>query len=233
MTEFRKVTIEEMVQRWTSMKRPLFKGKLIDNDGCCCAQGDVLRVCGFSDDSLREMSQSKADKETASRLGISTLQAVLLRNVNDSKDGCPQEVLTNPSKILGPNADLILGFGGHIDAMNTAAVDAARAAAWAAVVDAARAAARAAAVDAAGDAARAAAGDAAWAAAGDAAWAAAGDAARAAARNAAVELCGWNKLPGKPFFLPIMGVEDPVAFVEEIRPDANRQREAYIKSLEK
>lgn len=65
-------TIAEMVARWESAERPLFKGCLIDDDGCCCAQGDVLRVCGMSDDELRRIEPREADRRVAEELGIST-----------------------------------------------------------------------------------------------------------------------------------------------------------------
>jgi hypothetical protein len=75
-------------------------------------------------------------------------------------------------------------------------------------------------------AARSAAWSAAWsAAAGSAAWSAA-----ELCGWSAVELCGWSKLRNAPYFLPIMGVVDPVAWVESINPQANRDREAFIAS---
>jgi hypothetical protein len=98
---------------------------------------------------------------------------VLLRVVNDCQDGCPQDVLRAPEKVLGDQAERLLAFGRHLDRMT--ADDWRKAdAAWAAAGAAARAAARAAA------------GAAAWAAAGAAAGAAAWDAARDAARAAVV-----------------------------------------------
>ena len=93
------VTIATMTARWSGLERPLFKGKLIDNDGCKCAQGDVLFCAGYTDEQLRKMKQSKADTETARVLGISRTHAVLLRQVNDKVDGAPQLVLTNPEQI--------------------------------------------------------------------------------------------------------------------------------------
>ena len=187
------VTIESICNRWMSSERPLFKGYLISDDGCCCAQGDVLRCSGYTDDQLRTMTQENADAEVAKLLGISRAQSVLLRIENDKEDGCPQDVLLNPAKILGDEWTEIDRFWRHLDAKTpeewskivAAAWDAAWDAAWAAAWAAARAAAR----DAAGDAARDAAGDAARAAArdaaGDAARDAAGDAAWAAAWDAA------------------------------------------------
>ena len=147
--EMKNVTIESIVERWTGLERPLFKGKLIDADGCKCAQGDALFCAGYTDAELRSMDQRKADKETARILGISITHSVLLRSVNDEQGGCPQLVLSNPEQIIGGKAPLLIAFWFHLDNMSAAAWDAAGAAAW----DAARAAAGA----AAGAAARAAA----------------------------------------------------------------------------
>lgn len=55
------VTIESMVNRWSGLERPLFRGKLIDKDGCKCAQGDVLACAGYTDEQLRNLEQLKAD----------------------------------------------------------------------------------------------------------------------------------------------------------------------------
>ena len=151
------VTIEQMVARWSDpTARPLFRGRLIDDDGCCCAQGDVLRACGWSDDRLRAAAQEAADKAVATELGISRTHAVLLRQINDCVGGCPQDVLAHPERVLGDQADRVLTFWRRLDAMTTASW----AAVWAAAWEAARAAARAAAwaaAEAAGAAARAAA----------------------------------------------------------------------------
>jgi len=233
------ITPDSMVQRWTDPKaRPLFKGSLIDDDGCKCAQGDVLACAGWTDDQLRELSQNNADMEVAKVLGISTAHAILLRGVNDKKDGCPQDVLAAPEKILGDQAGKLLAFWLHLDRMTcddwekvAASWDSAGAAARAAAGDAARAAAEAASWTAAGADARAAAGDAAraaaggaagvaaWAAAGAAAWfsaeAAAGDVAGAAAWTAAeaaneIQGAAIMRKQGQPFFfLPMFGINDP------------------------
>ena len=209
------ITPESMVQRWTDPKaRPLFRGSLIDDDGCKCAQGDVLACAGWTDDQLRGLSQDKADMEVAKVLGISTAHAVLLRGVNDKKDGCPQDVLAAPEKILGDQAGKLLAFWLHLDRMTcddwekvaaartaarAAAWDAARAAAWAAAWAAAGAAARDAAGAAAGAAARDAAGAAAWAAAWTAAWAA-----------NEIQGAAIMRKQGQPFFfLPMFGINDP------------------------
>jgi hypothetical protein len=112
------ITPEFMVQRWTDPKsRPLFKGSLIDETGCKCAQGDVLSCSGWTDNQLRDMTQQVADAEVAKILGISRAHAVLLRHVNDAKDGCPQDVLSTPEKILGEQADKVLAFWRRLDEM--------------------------------------------------------------------------------------------------------------------
>jgi hypothetical protein len=125
------VTIEAMVQRWSGMERPLFRGKLIDTDGCKCAQGDVLSCAGFTDDELREMTEYNADKEVARILGISRTHAVLLRKVNDKVGGSPQIVLSNPEQIIGDKSQLLLAFWLYLDQMTPAAWEAAQDAAWA------------------------------------------------------------------------------------------------------
>jgi hypothetical protein len=185
------VSIETMVERWSGLERPLFKDKLIDTDGCKCAQGDVLFCAGFTDEQLRQMTQDKADKEVASILAISRTHAVLLRNVNDKVGGAPQLVLSDPAQVIGNKAPYLLAFWLYLDGISAAAW----AAAWAAAGAAARAAARA----AAGDAARAAAWAAARAAAGDAAWAAA---------RASSEIQGMDQLENsgrQPYFLALFG----------------------------
>jgi hypothetical protein len=182
------VTIANIVERWSGLERPLFKGQLIDAEGCKCAQGDVLSCAGWTDQQLRELTQGTADVEVAKVLGISRAHAILLRHVNDKVGGAPQLVLSHPEQILGEKAPLLLAFWLYMDAMPDAAWDAA----W----DAARDAAWDAAWDAAGHTARAAARAAAGAAAGDAAW--------AAAANASTEIQGMDILErdGKqPYFL--------------------------------
>ena len=205
---------DKLVQRWSDpAERPTFKGSLIDIDGCCCAQGEALRCSGFSDNDLREMPQHDADIKTAEILGISVTHSVLLRVINDSCPGSPQDVLAAPEKILGKHADLVLEFWWHLDAITAAAGaaawEAAGEAVWAAAGEAAWAAAR----EAAGEAVWAAAGEAAWAAAweaaGEAVWAAAGEAAWAAARaaaGAANEIQGHELISSPLFFLPMFGV---------------------------
>jgi hypothetical protein len=208
--------IESAVSRWTDPeRRPLFKGSLVDETGCMCAQGDILHhELGWSIEKLRATEQAAADQEVAKALGISIGHAILLRNINDQADGAPQTVLTEPAKVLGDQAHIVLAFWWHMDQMTAEQWDAAWDAARAAARDAARAAAR--------DAARAAAWHTAWDAARAAAWHAARDAARAAAWHAArdaaayacAEIQGARLLreQGKEFyFLPMFGFADPEA----------------------
>lgn len=200
--------IERMVTRWSDPEaRPLFRGKLIHWDGSCCAQGDVLRVCGVSDDSLRAMEQADADRRVARELGISIAHSVLLRQINDDQDDCPQDVLAHPERVLGPEAPRILAFWRHLDTLTQDQ--------WAAARDAAMPAARASNKDANNDAARAAArDDAVWATTRDAIndatwnqWAVARDTAWAAVW-ATHEVRSASKLE-KFYFLPLFGIDDP------------------------
>jgi len=139
------VNIESIVKRWSSLERPLFKGKLIDKNGCKCAQGDVLFCVGFTDKELKKMDQSRADKETAKALEISVTHSILLRKINDSIDGAPQIVLSNPKQILGGKADILLAFWFYLNNLSTSARNAAwedtQEAAWEATWEATRKAA--------------------------------------------------------------------------------------------
>jgi hypothetical protein len=191
------VTIDTMLERWSGLERPLFKGKLIDAEGCKCAQGDVLFCAGFTDAQLRNMEQSEADKETAKILGISRTHAVLLRYVNDKSSGCPQLVLSNPEQIIGDKAPILLAFWLYLDSMSKAA---SWDAGWEATLEDALEAIRKAAVESAGEAAQ----DTAWSAA---AW----EAARYAAWVtpwASTEIQGMDKLEAdgrEPYFLAFFG----------------------------
>jgi hypothetical protein len=202
--------IETLVAKWAEPGGVPFKGELISNDGCMCAQGQALHyVGGWSPLKLRNVEQSFADRETARLLDISVAHAVLLRRVNDSEPGAPSVVLTDPAKVLGDQAETVLAFWRHLDRMTAEQWDAAWAAAGATTGAAAWATARDAALDAAWDAALAAAGATtgatAVAAPMAAAWAAAG---------AANEIQGARILRerGQPFtFLPMFGFPDPEA----------------------
>jgi hypothetical protein len=207
-------TLTEMLTRWDSGDGKPYKGSLIDWDayqdnpdsiGCMCAQGQVLHLIGdWTPQKLRDTDQRSADLAVARMLNISRGHAVLLRNVNDSIDGAPSIVLTDPGKVIGDQWSKLLDFWWHLDQMTAeqwaaaraAAGDAAWAAAWAAAGAAARTAARTAAWAAAWAAANAAAG----AAAGDAAWAAAGE-----IQGAAIFIAA-----NRPFyFLPLFGFNSP------------------------
>jgi hypothetical protein len=159
--------LAETCARWRSAARASFGGKLIDDEGCCCAQGDVLRAAGWKDEQLRSTEQQDADREVARLLGISRAHSALLRHVNDSKDGCPQDVLDHPERVLGDRAELVLAFWRRLDAMTQDDWNGATAAAAAAEID----------IDD-------------WYAARDAAWYATGAAARSAARSAAGDAAG-------------------------------------------
>ena len=207
--------IKTLTARWATPEGAPFKGELISADGCMCAQGQALHfIGGYSAEDLRKMAQNKADKETARLLGISLAHSILLRNVNDSIEGVPSIVLTNPEKVLGDQAQTVLAFWRYLDRMDAAVWAEVGAAAWGAAWDAAWAAAW----DAAGAAAWDVAGDAAW----DAAWDVARDVARDvvardAARGAAMatnEIQGaeFMRDKGQPFyFLPLFGFADPEA----------------------
>jgi len=216
--------LNDLIARWDSGDGKPYKGSLIDwraykadpsNLGCMCAQGQVLHVIrGMSPDELNAIQQRKADELVMETLGISRGHAILLRQVNDSVDGAPSIVLTEPEKVLGEHAKLVLAFYRYLDTMTAddwqklyAARTAAGTAARAAARDAARDAAWDAAWTAAWDAAAADAGADAWDAAGADAGADAWDAAGAAAW-AANEIQGHEvlKKKGKPlFFLGLFG----------------------------
>jgi pyruvate/2-oxoglutarate dehydrogenase complex dihydrolipoamide acyltransferase (E2) component len=189
-------TVDELLDWWPG--NIPFKGELISEDGCMCAQGQVLHLLGgYSADDLRQIEQADADRKTAAIMGISGAHAILLRQVNDKQPGAPTCVIRDPEKVLGGEVQKVLAFWRHLDRMSgedwrnvakarVAARDAARSAARSAARDAARSAARNAARSAARNAAR----DAAWNAARDAAWVAARDAAGDAAWAAAGAAAG-------------------------------------------
>jgi hypothetical protein len=187
------MTIDELLAGWPT-DNPI-KGRLIDGDGCMCAQGQVLHyIGGMTANDLRRIDQAEADRKTAELLGISRAHAVLLRRVNDTMTGAPTCVLTEPKKVLGDQAQRVLAFWRHLDRMTAGD--------WL-KVNAAWDAARAAAGDAAGDAARAAAGD----AAGDTIWDATWDAAWATNE---IQGAAIMRERGQPFtFLPMFGFASP------------------------
>jgi hypothetical protein len=93
-------TVDELLDYWPG-DIP-FKGNLISDDGCMCAQGQVLHfVGGMSPDEMRKIEQAEADKRVAELMGISRAHAVLLRQVNDSQPGAPTCVIREPEKVFG------------------------------------------------------------------------------------------------------------------------------------
>lgn len=209
------MNINELIDRWNSDEGKPYKGDLIDMEaynaspeslGCMCAQGQVLHTLGgWAPEKLRDTRQSIADRETARLLNISIAHAVLLRNVNDTIDGAPAIVLTHPERVLGDQAQTILAFWIHLDAMDEYQ--------WVAAYqwDAARVAAGAAEAAAAGTAAWGArwphAIAAGWTGAHDASWSAA-----QAAAGASNEIQGAAIMRerGQPFFfLSLFGFATP------------------------
>jgi len=220
------LTPEYFVQRWSAPMSPrLIKERLIDEVGRCCAQGDVLRCAGFSNQQLREITQETADREVARLLGITVAESILIHIINDST-GRPQDLFKAPERVLGPHHRLWTAFARHIDQMpyqDWERVAVAWTAAWATARDAAgaavRDAARAAEWGAEADAALTAAWGAAWTAMGAAEGDAAASEAASAAASAARELVGWSKL-AEPFFLK-MFFDDPWEWVRSIEDEDN------------
>lgn len=121
--------IIRQIARWDTDEGKPFKGTLIDwksyggagdeppkDIGCMCAQGQVLHVIGgWTPESLWNADQSTADEETAKLLNISRAHAILLRIINDSADGAPSIVLTDPSKVLGDQWGKLLDLWWALD----------------------------------------------------------------------------------------------------------------------
>lgn len=224
--------IQTLVAKWSEPGGIPFKGKLISDDGCMCAQGQALHyVGGWDADRLRGAGQAEADQETAKLLGISIAHAILLRRINDGQPGAPSVVLTNPEQVLGDQAHIVLAFWRHLDRMTpTQRAAAGAASGYAARVAAAAADWAAAEVDdwaaaEAADWAAAGAGAAAEAAAEAAAWAAAGAAAEGACWDNAEAAAGaTNEIQGAAvmrarkqafYFLPLFGFADPEAVLAD------------------
>ena len=136
--------LADLISRWDEDEGKPYKGQLFDFDSydgegepplsCMCAQGQVLHVvAGWSVDDFRESGQTKADREVAKLLNISTAHSILLRTINDKRDGAPSVVLTDPGKVLGDQWSKLLDFWWHLDQMTAEQ--------WAAARDAAGAAA--------------------------------------------------------------------------------------------
>jgi hypothetical protein len=110
---------QNMVAFWGEPRNIPFKGKLISDDGCMCAQGQTLyREGGYTVEHLQKITQTKANQETARILGISVTHSVLLSIINDQYPDAPQDVLTNPEKYLGPNYEEVLRFWFYLDTLN-------------------------------------------------------------------------------------------------------------------
>lgn len=124
-------TLDQIIARWDSGEGKPYKGSLIDwkaydgdgieppsDIGCMCAQGQVLHLLGgWEPKRLFATEQPEADREVAKLLNISLAHAILLRKINDSVDGAPSIVLTNPEQILGDNAHIVLAFWRYMDRM--------------------------------------------------------------------------------------------------------------------
>jgi hypothetical protein len=114
---------QKIVSFWETERVIPFKGQLIAKDGngnvCMCAQGQALHIVGgYTQEQLFDMSISKADKETARILGISLVHSIFLRIINDTCEGSPQDVLSNPAKYLGPNFEQVLNFWIYLDTLS-------------------------------------------------------------------------------------------------------------------
>ena len=116
-----------LFERWDSPEGHPYKGKLFDRAAydrdpgsisCMCAQGQVLHLLGGIEPvTLAGFEQARADREVAALLNISVAHSVLLRTINDSVDGAPSIVITNPAAVLGDQADAVLAFWRHLDRM--------------------------------------------------------------------------------------------------------------------
>ena len=118
--------ITDLIDRWNTNEGKPYKGSLIDkrsyedgNLSCMCAQGQVLHVVGgWSAERLLDAEQADVDKATAKLLNISRAHAILLRNINDSVDGAPAIVLTDPGAVLGDQWSKLLDFWWHMDGLD-------------------------------------------------------------------------------------------------------------------
>lgn len=225
-------TIDELLDYWPG--NIPFKGQLVSDDGSCmCAQGQALHFLdGLTVDELRNIDQAIADKRVAKIFDISLAHSILLRIVNDRREGAPSSVIRNPEKVLGNQAQVVLAFWRHLDCMTPAAwkkvTQAARKASGEGVmqtlVAAARDAAMGAACEAFGEAAAIAARGAVCEAFGEAAASEAfGEAATIAAGFATNEIQGASvmRANNQPFFfLPLFGFRDPEAVIHPVAPMA-------------
>lgn len=132
MTQATPTTLAELIAYWDNPETHPYKGSLLNCDdyfayteeqasppglNCMCAQGQILTVLDQTElEDLYLYRQFDADERVAELLNISRTHAIVLRNVNDSVDGAPAAVLTDPAKILGPNADKIIDLWHAADA---------------------------------------------------------------------------------------------------------------------
>lgn len=84
--------------------------------GQYCPHGHVLHLAGLDDSVMTIMNPHTVDTMVSEFLGIPYMQAVMLRYLNDSETGLdPADVLTDPTGILGPNADAVLAVWSRFD----------------------------------------------------------------------------------------------------------------------
>jgi hypothetical protein len=186
-------TIDELLDYWQG--NIPFKNKLVNDDGSLmCAQIQALHFLGgLTVDELRDIDQKDADRQVAKLFGISLAHSILLRNINDNREGAPSCVIRNPEQVLGDQAQTVLAFWRHLDRMTPADKEAVREAARAVSLS--------------------------WEAAGEAARALAGAAAGAAAREAAgatseIQSAAVIRAKNQPFvFLPLFGFSDPESVI--------------------
>ena len=206
-------TIDELLDYWPG--NIPFKKKLVSDDGSCmCAQGQALHFLGgLTVDELRVINQRDADLQVAKLFGISLAHSILLRNINDNREGAPSCVIRNPEQVLGDQAQTVLAFWRHLDRMTPADKEAVRKAARA--VSLSRAAAGAAAWNVVGAAAWEAAGAAVGATVGATAGAAAGATAGAAAgATSEIQGASFIRANNQPFvFLPLFRFSNPESVI--------------------
>ena len=202
-------TIDELLDYWQG--NIPFKKKLVSDDGTCmCAQGQALHFLGgLTVDELRDINQRDADRQVAKLFGISLAHSILLRNINDNREGAPSCVIRNPEQVLGDQAQTVLAFWRHLDRMTPADKEAVREAARAVSLS----------WESAVSLSWATVGEAVWEAAPAVALALAGEAAGAAAREAAgatseIQSAAVIRANNQPFaFLPLFGFSDPESVI--------------------
>jgi hypothetical protein len=208
-------TIDELLDYWPG--NIPFKNKLVSDDGTCmCAQGQALHFLGgLTVDELRDINQRAADLQVAKLFGISLAHSILLRNINDNREGAPSCVIRNPEQVLGDQAQTVLAFWRHLDRMTPAAWEAVKAVARALVGAVVEVAAWEVVGTAVWETAGAAVREAVWETTTAQAGAVVGTAAWAAVR-ATREIQGASSIRAnnQPFvFLPLFGFSDPESVI--------------------